>query len=78
MLYSIDSYDFAAAISPSDTVDLPKAARAIYVGGAGNISVIMMSGETVTFNSVPVGILPIKVKRIRSTGTTATNMIALS
>ena len=69
----------AAAITPSDTVDLPWITRAIYVGGAGDVKVDMGdSGTAIPFTAVPVGtVLPIRVKRVYATGTTATNLVAL-
>lgn len=70
-----------AAITPADDTDLPTFTRSIYVGGAGNISVIQaadQSAAAVVFTSVAAGsILPIRAARIRSTGTTATNIVAL-
>jgi hypothetical protein len=67
------------AITKSDTVDLARVTRGIYVGGAGDIAVIASSGTTATFSAVPVGtILPIRVSRVMSTGTTATLLIGLS
>jgi hypothetical protein len=52
--------------------------RAIYVGGAGDIVAVCQDGTAVTFSSVPAGtVLPIKAKRVNSTSTTATNMVAL-
>ncbi|MCD8568181.1 MAG: hypothetical protein LRY50_07500 [Geovibrio sp.] len=67
------------AITTSNTVDLPFIASAIYVGGAGNISILAQDDETpVTFTAVPVGtILPIRAKRVFQTGTTATLLVAL-
>jgi hypothetical protein len=50
----------------------------LYVGGTGNVSVITIGGDQVTFNGVPAGTtLPIQVRRLRSTGTTATLVNAL-
>lgn len=50
----------------------------LYVGGAGNISVITIGGDQITFNSVPAGtVLPIQVRQVRSTSTTATLLNAL-
>lgn len=50
----------------------------IYIGGAGNLKVDMMRGGTITFVGLVAGsVLPIQVSRIYSTGTTATNLIAL-
>ncbi len=76
----MNSYEFvdAAAITPSDSADIVPT-RAIYVGGAGAISAVMRSGgNAVTFSAVPVGtVLEVSVTRINSTGTTATNLVAL-
>lgn len=72
------SAEDAFAIVTNDTTDLTKNARAIYVGVTGNIICILLSGAQVTFNAVPAGsILPVAVKRVLATGTTATNLIGL-
>jgi hypothetical protein len=74
----IQSSSILIAITPADGTDLSYTTRGIYVGGAGDISVISPQGTTITFVGVPVGtILPICVNRIKSTGTTATNLVAL-
>lgn len=66
------------AITTSDTVNLAKATKAVYVGGAGNIRAIM-GGAEVNFIAVPVGtVLTISATRINATGTTATNLVALN
>lgn len=72
----------AEVITPADT-DLVNVqfTRGIYVGGAGNLRVTMAGAEgdsDVTFSAVPAGaILPIRVKRIWATGTTATLIVSL-
>lgn len=66
----------AAAVTPSDTLET--FAAALYVGGAGNVVVVTEGGDTVTFTGVPAGtILPIRVKQVRSTSTTATSIVRL-
>lgn len=56
----------------------PPPARSIYVGGAGNLTCIMSDDSSVLFSAVPAGtILPITVKQVLSTGTTATLLIGL-
>ena len=76
---ALDSpYTDAEAVTPSDTVDLAEVSRAIYVGVAGDLTVIMAGGDTVLFKAAPVGILPIRVSRVKATGTAATNITALS
>lgn len=69
----------AEAVTPSDSGDLAYVSRGLYVGGAGNMAVIMVSGATVTFSNILAGtVLPIRVSRVKSTGTTATSILALS
>lgn len=68
--------DTAQAITKSDTD--PNVFCQLYVGGAGDVKVVTENGDTVTFSAVPVGtILPIRVKQVLSTGTTATNIVGL-
>lgn len=67
-----------AAVTPNDSVDLPAVSRALWVGGAGNVSVLTADGSTLTFSGVPAGhMLPIRATRVRSTGTTATLILAV-
>jgi len=68
----------AAVITKSDTANLPASARRIWVGGLGDVKVDTIGGDTVTFTAVPAGtVLPVQVRKVYSTGTTATNMVAL-
>ena len=68
----------AEAVTTSDTAELARVTRALYVGGAGNIAVVMADRTTVTFAGVPAGtVLPIRVRQVRATGTTATNLVGL-
>jgi hypothetical protein len=67
----------AFAITPNDSTDLAVSTRALYVGGTGNVKVDTVAGTTVTFTAVPVGILPVRVRRVHSTGTTATNIVGM-
>jgi hypothetical protein len=69
----------AFSITPHNSNNFPTPARGVYVGGAGNITALMMDGTVVLFTAVPVGtILPIECARINSTGTTATLLVGLS
>jgi hypothetical protein len=71
------SYSFAA-VTPSDSTNLPAGCRGLYVGVGGNIVVIAPNDTSATFLSVPAGtVLPVQAKRVNSTSTTATNLIAL-
>ena len=69
----------AIAITPSDTTVLTEPLRGLYVGGlGGTVSVVMASGQTVTFSGVGTGTtLNICYTKVRSTGTTATNILGL-
>lgn len=67
------------AVTPNDAVDLTLGTcRAIYVGGAGNISIVDGAGTTVVFSNLTAGsILPVQTARINATATTATLIVAL-
>lgn len=68
-----------AAVTPSDTVDLTFITRAIYVGSAGALTVILAGGATVAFAAVPAGTwLWIAVTRVKATGTAAGSIVALA
>jgi hypothetical protein len=68
----------AFAVTPSDSTDLAQETRALYVGSSGNLAVIMASGETVTFAGVAAGsLLPIRVDRVKATGTTASDILGV-
>ena len=68
----------AVAVAPNDTNELTHVTTALYIGGAGNVTVRMHGGGTVTFAAVPAGTqLRIRAKGVNATGTTATNIVAL-
>lgn len=51
---------------------------ALYIGGAGNLEVIMNGGETIVFSGVLAGsMFPINVSQVLSSNTTATDIVAL-
>ena len=67
----------AAAITPSDSAELPTIPRSVWVGTSGNVAVKMHnSTDTVTFVGVQ-GLLPIVPKQVLSTGTTATDIVGI-
>ncbi len=74
----------AFVITPSDTTDIREAAgfypRSLYIGTTGNLLVVMLddtgTDTTVLFTAVPVGILPIRVKKVYA-ATTASTIVAL-
>ena len=68
----------AIPVTKSDTTVLNKGCRALYIGVTGDVAVeTTEDGTPVVFKSVPVGILPVSVVRVRSTGTTASEIVAL-
>lgn len=70
----------ASAVTPADATALTLGpCRAIYIGGAGNLSVILDNDTVaVTFVGCYAGmVLPVMVQSIQSTNTTATSILAL-
>lgn len=66
----------AVAVTPSDSVNLSKISRGLYIGGGGNVSVEFVDGTVATFVGVGSGGgLGVRVVKVRATGTTATNII---
>lgn len=76
---SPNAADFADVVTPSDSANLATPTRALYVGGAGDVVVVMNAYQNaVKFASVPAGtILPVRVLRVNATNTTATLIVAL-
>ncbi len=76
----------ALAVTPSDTLPLTppsgdpnKATRALMIGGAGNLKVGMADGTTATlvFPATACGLMiPMAVRQVFATGTTATGVVA--
>lgn len=71
----------AAAVTPADGTDLPgipEQGAMLYIGVAGDVKVDMaLGGTAIVFKAVPVGFLAgVLVKKVYSTGTTATNIVA--
>ena len=66
----------AQEITTSDSVDLTVNSRGLWIGGSGNIKVTTEIGDTVTFVGVS-GLIPLAVRRIWATGTTATDIVSL-
>jgi hypothetical protein len=66
----------AVSVTTSDTTVIP-VTRSLYIGVSGDLAVRMSEGSTITFKNVPVGIFPIQVDQVLSTGTTASQIIAL-
>lgn len=65
----------AVAVTASDATVL-QVTRSLFIGVAGDVAVTMADGGNVTFKA-PQGVLPIQVTKVLSTGTTATDILAL-
>lgn len=72
-------YRTAVAVTPADGADLPRGiCRALYTGAGGAIALQTEEGLALTIASLPAGtVFPLMVKRVLSTGTTATGIHAL-
>ena len=67
----------AVSITADDNADLNIIGAVIFVGTGGNLSVVTVSGDTVIYKNLPDAyILPVQVRRVNSTNTTATDLIA--
>ena len=75
------NYRTAYAVTKSDSVDIRPSDKsdALWIGtpGDGTLAVVMADGQTAAFVGVPVGVLPISVKRVLATGSGASGILAL-
>jgi hypothetical protein len=70
------------AVTKSDTADVTRLGseypRALWVGGVGDVDIVTPDGRNAVLSAVPAGtLLPIRFKRVNSTLTTATLMVAI-
>lgn len=70
------AYD-AFDITPDDNAELVTKPRGLYVGVQGDLAVVMIEGGEVIFKQAAKGIHPLRVKKVLSTGTTATDILGL-
>jgi len=71
----VSNFGRAAAV----VLDTPFSCTAIYVGVSGDITGVPAGQDNaVLFKAVPVGVFPVAFSEINTSGTTATNMLALS
>lgn len=69
----------AEAVTPSDSTLYDPPTRWVYVGGTGDVAVLLEEDSSpVTLKAVPVGTqLRIRARKIMSTNTTATFIVAM-
>ncbi|WP_172332141.1 hypothetical protein [Mangrovicoccus sp. HB161399] len=70
-----------APVTPSDSASLPTHSRAIFVGVGGTLAVELVdsaAGSVLTMQNVQAGMIyPLRVRKVRATGTTAGGIICL-
>lgn len=83
MVTAPQPYNQNIAVVPDDATNLlPFTTQqlltwAIYVGVTGDVVTVAQDGSLVTWKAVPAGtFLPVAVKRVNGSGTTATNLVA--
>lgn len=67
-----------ASVTPNDSDELEYVTRAIWIGGAGNLSVVTANGDTIVLKGVVAGsLIPIRVVKVLASETTASDIVAL-
>jgi hypothetical protein len=68
----------AFEITPNNETTFEQPTRFLWVGTGGTLRAEMLGGDTATITGILSGsTLPLRVKRVYSTGTTATNLVGL-
>lgn len=72
------SFNKLVAITPSDSVDFAAGpSTEIYVGGAGVVAAVLEDSTVVNLTAIAGARLPIRIKRVNLTNTTATLLVGL-
>ena len=75
------TYNTARDVTKSDTVEQEQInghyPTALWVGGAGIVVILTEDNRVVNFTCVAGSLLPVSFKRVNSTTTTATLMVAM-
>ena len=68
----------ALTVTPSDSAEIPLC-RALWIGVGGNVTVVCEDGAaSVLFAGAGAGqVIPVRCRKVLSTGTTATSIVAL-
>lgn len=67
----------AMPVTPDDANDLPVIAIALYVETGGTVIVDTVAGGTRSISVADFSVLPIGIRRVHATGTTASGLHAL-
>ncbi|MFK5980274.1 MAG: hypothetical protein QM488_15435 [Rhizobiaceae bacterium] len=66
------------AITPDDASELDEITRAIFIGTAGDVAIVLASNTELLFRNVGSGtILPIRARFVKATGTSAADLLGL-
>jgi hypothetical protein len=73
-----DPAEGAFTITFSDSVELTKVPRGIYVTTSGTLRVKMVNGDTVSFGGIVGGMVyPLRIRQVYQTGTTVAGVVGL-
>lgn len=64
-------------VTPDDVVLLPEVAVALYVENGGTLSIVTVRDNSRTVTVSDQSILPVGIRRVNATGTTATGIHAM-
>lgn len=64
-------------VTPNDSTDLPGVAIALYVETGGALAIVTVAGQERTVELPDFALLPVGVRRVAATGTTASGIHAL-
>jgi hypothetical protein len=67
----------AFAVTPSDSVNLSKITKALWVGSTGDVTVMLANDTVPVLLKGAIGLVPGAFVRVYATGTTATNIVGL-
>jgi hypothetical protein len=67
----------ALPVTPDNITDLPHVAIGLYVETGGTVSIVTVTGEMRSIGVADFAVLPVGVRRVNATGTTASGIHAL-
>ncbi len=66
------------AMTPHDSTNESNYTRGVYIGGSGNLTIVTDDDVAVAYSNAVAGtIIPIRAKRVNSTGLTASNLVGM-
>jgi hypothetical protein len=74
-LASQTAYRDVVPVTPDDAATFEEALSGVEVGAAGDLTVVTGAGAERTISAAPGRIYPIRVTKVKATGTTATEIV---